>query len=351
MKFVFVFFALIVVVAGDGASDAKWEEFKKSYGKDYQQKSFNGQNEETLRKNTFLKRDAEIQRANSDRNNLFRQGHNAFSDMFDSELAALKGAKKPADDKGTILKISRSSEDRQALPAFLDYRTHKCMAAIRNQAACGSCWAFAAINPLEFSACNKTATKVLTPLSEQHLVDCDVYDNSCQGGWPTNAWYYIKAKNGSAKAASYAYSSATCCTATTCCARKACKYTAAMLGSKVNLYGNVGSTTSNNTAMIMQSALLQFGPLAVAITTAPSFMSYKSGIYNDVACDNKTVDHAINIVGYGKTNATECSPTGTDYWIIRNSWGTTWGLLGYGMIQRGVNKCSIESYPMAVVAA
>jgi C1A family cysteine protease len=46
-----------------------------------------------------------------------------------------------------------------------------------------------------------------------------------------------------------------------------------------------------------------------------------------------TKQYAINIVGFGKTNATECS-SGTDYWIIRNSWGTTWGLLDYGMIQR-----------------
>ncbi|XP_046650412.1 cysteine proteinase 6-like [Daphnia pulicaria] len=164
------------------------------------------------------------------------------------------------------------------------------MAPIRNQAACGSCWSFAAINPLEFSACNKTATKVLTPLSEQHLIDCDLYDNACNGGWPTNAWYHIKTKNGSAKAASYAYSSATCCT-TSCCARKACKYTASMLGAKVSNFGNVGSSSSNNTASVMQSALLQYGPLAVAIATASSFMSYKSGVYNDVACDNKTVCH------------------------------------------------------------
>jgi hypothetical protein len=48
-----------------------------------------------------------------------------------------------------------------------------------------------------------------------------------------------------------------------------------MLGAKVSNFGNVGSSSSNNTASVMQSALLQYGPLAVAIATAPSFMSYK----------------------------------------------------------------------------
>ena len=67
-------------------------------------------------------------------------------------------------------------------------------------------------------------------------------------------------------------------------------------------------------------------------------------MYNDPACDGKAVNHGVVIVGWGVLN-------GIDFWIVRNTWGTNWGLAGYVLIQRGVNKCNIEAYPAYVVAA
>ncbi len=74
-------------------------------------------------------------------------------------------------------------------------------------------------------------------------------------------------------------------------------------------------------------------------------MFNRSGIYNDVACDNKTlsVNHAVVVVGYGAAN-------GTNHWVVRNTWGTGWGSLGYILMQRGVNKCKIEQYPSAILS-
>ncbi len=63
----------------------------------------------------------------------------------------------------------------------------------------------------------------------------------------------------------------------------------------------------------------------------------RNGVYDDPACDGKAVNHAVVLVGWGNLN-------GINYWIGRNSWGPGWGKEGYFLIQRGVNKCGIETY-------
>lgn len=70
---------------------------------------------------------------------------------------------------------------------------------------------------------------------------------------------------------------------------------------------------------------------------------FRSGVYTDKSCDGRPSNHCVNIVGYG-------SHIGIKYWILRNSWGTNWGMEGYMFIQRGVNLCGIEKYVNYVVA-
>ncbi len=76
----------------------------------------------------------------------------------------------------------------------------------------------------------------------------------------------------------------------------------------------------------------------------PSHGMNRNGVYTDAACDNLVVNHGVVVVGYGTLN-------GINHWIVRNSWGVAWGDKGNILIQRGVNKCKIESYPAYVIAS
>ncbi|KAI0210885.1 Cathepsin K [Lamellibrachia satsuma] len=73
--------------------------------------------------------------------------------------------------------------------------------------------------------------------------------------------------------------------------------------------------------------------------------SYRGGVYNDPRCSKRSANHAVLVVGYGTHN-------GTKYWLIKNSWGTSWGLDGYMMLERDADNvcgiCNYGSYPLVM---
>ncbi|BFU22081.1 cysteine protease, putative [Entamoeba histolytica HM-1:IMSS-B] len=215
----------------------------------------------------------------------------------------------------------------KAAPESVDWRS--IMNPAKDQGQCGSCWTFCTTAVLE-GRVNKDLGKLYS-FSEQQLVDCDASDNGCEGGHPSNSLKFIQENNGLGLESDYPYKAV----AGTC---KKVKNVATVTGSR---RVTDGSETG------LQTIIAENGPVAVGMDASrPSFQLYKKGtIYSDTKCRSRMMNHCVTAVGYG-------SNSNGKYWIIRNSWGTSWGDAGYFLLARDSNNmCGIgrdSNYPTGV---
>lgn len=100
-----------------------------------------------------------------------------------------------------------------------------------------------------------------------------------------------------------------------------------------------GTTSYNGAdATLMAQATMEKGPITVGIDASGiQFQLYSGGVYSSTSCSGRRINHAVTDVGFGVD-----SDNGMDYWIIKNSWGASWGLGGYILVERGVDMCGIE---------
>lgn len=212
------------------------------------------------------------------------------------------------------------------IPDSFDWRQEKpdCVGAIRNQEQCGSCWAFGAVEAFADRICiaSKGATKVI--LSPEDLVSCDTGNYGCQGGFLPVAWQYM-IKNGVVEESCFPYTAGGGVAPP--CSQKCSDGT--------KHYVESGSLVQPKTVATIQTLIQTSGPVEAAFSVYADFFSYKSGVYTHKT-GGLEGGHAIKIIGWGVDS-------GVPYWIVANSWGTTWGMSGYFWIKRGVNECGIES--------
>merc|ERR1711977_366551 len=197
---------------------------------------------------------------------------------------------------------------------------------IRDQQRCGSCWAFSASEVLSdrFSIASKKSTPVLSP---EDLVQCDTSDMGCQGGRLASAWSYI-VNTGLVTDSCDPYTSGSGTSGT--CSKK-CADGSSWTPSKAK------TSFAINGVENMQKEIMTNGPIQVAFKVYKSFMSYKSGVYQKHFWELVPEGgHAVKVVGWG-------TDSGTDYWLVANSWNTSWGLQGFFKIARGDNQCGIET--------
>jgi len=212
-----------------------------------------------------------------------------------------------------------------ALPASVDWRTKGVVTGIKNQGQCGSCWSFSATGSLEGAHALHTGS--LVGLSEQNLMDCSQSQGNqgCDGGLMDDAFQYIISNNGLDTEASYPYTAED---------GPSCQYSAANCGSTLQAYTDV----QGGSEAALQTAVATQGPVSVAIDAShPSFQMYSGGVYYEPACSATQLDHGVLAVGYSSTGS-------SDYWIVKNSWGTGWGMNGYIWMSRNQNNnCGIAT--------
>jgi C1A family cysteine protease len=282
----------------------------------------------------FIENDKFIEAHNS-ANNSFIVGHNQFSHMGRDEWSDYirSGLSRPTNPLSS--EIHTGPEDTSTLPASVDWTTQGAVTPVKDQGNCGSCWSFSTTGALEGASFIKNGK--LISLSEQNFVDCDNRQNGgsdlgCNGGLMDDAFTWASKNGGVCTEASYPYTSGTTGKSGTCKQSSCSKVSTSAPKSYTDVQKNSDSA--------LMSAIVK-QPVSVAIEAdQQAFQMYQSGVFT-AACGTN-LDHGVLAVGYGTLN-------GLDYYKVKNSWGTSWGMSGYILLERGVSQkqgqCGILSGP------
>ncbi len=296
------------------------------------QKHYVSEQERESRFNIFKANYMYIAVENAKGTNSYELGVNKFSDLTNEEFAGTHfGYVKAKQRFGNAKHLGTHEHNGEALPTSVDWRNEGAVTPVKNQEQCGSCWAFSTTGSMEGAW--KIASGNLVSLSEEQLVACSKQNNGCQGGSMELGFQYEEGTNVCTEK-SYPYTSGGgsvgACKASSC--------TAGIPSGGVTGYKTVGSSTNSLMSAVAQQ------PVSIAVEADKSvFQSYSSGVMTGNCGTN--LDHGILAVGYG-------TESGTDYWLVKNSWGTSWGEAGYGKLERGKGgsgECGIlsdDSYPV-----
>uniref|UniRef100_A0A6J0SKZ1 Cathepsin O n=1 Tax=Pogona vitticeps TaxID=103695 RepID=A0A6J0SKZ1_9SAUR len=252
-------------------------------------------------------------------------GINQFSHLFPEEFRAIylqcRAFKVPKYNREVSLEGTE-----KPLPAKFDWRDKKVITQVRNQETCGGCWAFSIVGAIESVYAIKG--NVLEEFSVQQVIDCSYNNVGCQGGSTVAALSWLNQTHVKlVKDSEYLFKAET----------GLCHYfSRSDFGVSIIDYAAYDLSGQEDKMMKM---LFHWGPLAV-IVDAVSWQDYLGGIIQH-HCSSGEANHAVLITGYDTTGS-------IPYWIVRNSWGRTWGIDGYAHIKMGSNICGIADEVSAV---
>jgi C1A family cysteine protease len=330
MKTAAFIFAIVAVAAARSLTDlqTQWADFKLENNRFY-----GSAQEEARRFEIFCDNVREADRLNAhDKGATF--GVTQFSDLtLDEFVERHTGFRSDGSALARMAPNAPPTVISGTAPAAWDWRDHGAVNAVKNQGSCGSCWAFSTVAGLEGQdVVDQSAS--LPSLSEQELVDCDKQSSGCNGGLMHLALeYLVNGHDGQIDTeSSYPYHArgGSC---------SASSHDVGMKGIKgYSLWCNLFDDPSkkcDEAEMLENSATL--GPLMIALNANP-LMSYSHGILDGDYRGHP--NHGVAIVGWG-------TESGKDFWIVRNSWGASWGEHGYFRIVRGKGECEMNTYVCA----
>jgi cathepsin F len=246
-------------------------------------------------------------------------GITQFADMSVEEFRSTILMKNPIVPQESTEVVEPAQVDA---PDAFDWRDHGAVTPVKNQEQCGSCWAFSATEAVESAyivAGKATASSI--NLAPQQIVDCDSTSDGCNGGQTSSAYAYLIGAGGQESNDSYPYTGQD----------GQCSFDKSLVVAKISNYKAATSFYSEKT---LQSNLVGWGPVSICVDAA-SWQDYQSGVMTHLQCAFINVlDHCVQLVGY---NATAPTP----YWIVRNSWTTSWGIKGYIWLEMGHDTCGL----------
>lgn len=248
-------------------------------------------------------------------------GHNAFSGMSSMEFAEyMKFDIHREMFESDVHSPNLRGEVAVSVPSSVDWRADGVVSPIQDQGQAGTCYSFGTSCAVESALAIKTSK--LIKMSEQQIVDCSTIKNGgpnmgVNGGQIAPTFEWIGKVGGLCTEQAYPYVSGTTKETGTC--QKTCSK---VVGSDVQSVVNVKA----NSDIDMMNALSKTVVTIAIEADQSSFQLYKSGVFTGSCGTN--LDHAVALVGYGIMN-------GLEYYILRNSWGTSWGSSGYMYIGKG----------------
>ena len=323
-------------------NQSEWTNYKLQYGKVYEGPV------DVLRNAIYERNKQLVDQFNKERPEAssFRPKLNHLADFGQSELAHINGFKQ----KKRVGDAPPNSPEEQAfldailadksieVPDQIDWRQIPGrVGKVKDQGACGSCWAFATTGVLEGQenarppkkrgqslSGNGNTNATVTLLSEQNLLDCVKEGFGCDGGYVHTALRHVKETGGIEDELHYPYEGID----------GGCRFNR----TKVVFSDNGAALLQGGDEQKLKEVVAKFGPVAVSVFATDLFLDYKGGVLIDRGCPNDYSNHGVLIVGYGT------DPNDGDYWIVKNSWSENWGERGYiRMARNRKNMCGIAT--------
>lgn len=314
-------FASLALSATASSVERDFMDWARGHGKSYE-----AIEERRMRQGIWERNMAKINKHNNG-NNTFTLAMNQFGDLTTQEFVKMYNTYQPS-QKIQSEHVYQPKYTR--IPTTKDWRQEGAVTGVKDQGQCGSCYSFSATGSLEGQMALVKGD--LVPLSEQQIVDCSQREGNlgCNGGLMDSVFQYIQETGGLESESTYPYTARD----GRCHARKN-RFVATCTGFVDIPSGNEQALTE---------AIATVGPISVAIDASQfSFQFYSDGIYNEPYCSSSSLDHGVLAVGYGTDD-------GQDYYLVKNSWGESYGLGGYIKMSRNrENQCGIAtqaSYPL-----